>query len=131
MRICALCLLSALFLVLVGGTAFAQGRDVLSVQQLALADCAGQALAVEQAMQTAAPGGDHLAAVARADALLRVAINRYVAVGRVAAFRRRAALALAAETMRMQLAVQISGDADRAIDRADRDVEEACRRYLE
>ena len=97
MRICALCLLSALFLVLVGGTAFAQGRDVLSVQQLALADCAGQALAVEQAMQTAAPGGDHLAA----------------------------------ETMRMQLAVQISGDADRAIDRADRDVEAACRRYLE
>lgn len=124
-------LLSTTFLVLNGGIAQAQTGTALSLEEMALADCAGQALAVEQAMQEGASARVYQAAVARADALLQVAINRYVAISRVEAFRRRAALALAAETMRIQLAIQITGAEDRAIDRAESDLEEACQHYLD
>jgi hypothetical protein len=131
LRMVVLFLLSAAFLVFNGGIAQAQTGTALSLEEMALADCAGQALAVEQAMQDGASPTEHRAAVARADALLQVAINRYVAISRVEAFRRRAALALAAENMRMDLAIQITGAADRAIDRANSALEEACQHYLD
>jgi hypothetical protein len=131
LRMFVLFLLSTAFLVSNGAIAQAQTGNVLSLEEMALADCAGQALAVEQAMQDGASPTEHQAAVARADALLQVAINRYVAISRLEAFRRRAALALAAEHMRMDLAVQITGAADRAIDRANSDLEEACRHFLD
>jgi hypothetical protein len=131
LRMFVLFLLSTAFLVLNGGLARAQTGTALSLEEMALADCAGQALAVEQAMQEGASPREHRAAVARADALLQVAINRYVAISRVEAFRRRAALALAAENMRMDLAMQITGAADRAIDRANSALEEACQHYLD
>lgn len=124
-------LLSTAFLVFNGGIAQAQTGTALSLEEMALADCAGQALAVEQAMQEGASEREHQTAVARADALLQVAINRYVAISRVEAFRRRAALALAAKNMRMGLAIQITGAADRAIDRANSALEEACQHYLD
>jgi hypothetical protein len=131
LRMVVLFLLSTAFLVFNGGIAQAQAGTVLSLEEMALADCAGQALAVEQAMQDGASPREHRAAVARANALLQVAINRYVAISRVEAFRRRAALALAAENIRMDLAMQITGAADRAIDRANSALEEACQHYLD
>ncbi|WP_420397862.1 hypothetical protein [Nioella sp.] len=124
-------LLSTAFLVFNGGMAQAQTASALSLEEMALADCAGRALAVEQAMQEGASPTEHQTAVARADGLLQVAINRYVVISRVEAFRRRAALALAAENMRMELATQITGAADRAIDRAESNLEEACQHYLD
>lgn len=129
MRLAARALIMAA--VWAGAAATAQGTDALSLQEMALADCVGQALAVEQALDARAADGPWQVASARADALLQVAITRYVAISRAEAFRRRAALALAAESMRMDLAVQIAGGAERVIERTDREVEETCRHYMD
>lgn len=106
----------------------------LSIVEMTLADCVGQALAIEQALHQVLQTNGGTAAQAasdRADALLRVAVNRYVAVGRIEAFRRRAAMALAAESLRMSTTMRIGADPGGTIARARRRLDTACGTYLD
>lgn len=132
MRRTVLALLAALGAALGVEEAHAQGVDVLSIAEMTLADCVGQALAVEHALMDQ-PGldVDQQAATSRADALLHVALTRYVGVGRVDTFHRRAALAFAAESLRMRTAIEIAGNAGRVIERTERDLERDCGAFLE
>jgi len=106
----------------------------LSMIEMVLADCVGRALAIEQALHQVLQTNDGTAAQAasdRADALLRVSVNRYVAVGRIEAFRRRAAMALAAENLRMSTTIEIGADPGGTIARASRRLDTACGTYLD
>lgn len=114
--------------------ALAQDPRVLSLVEMALADCVGQALAIERALQegpAATDGEAAQAAAARADALLQLAVTRYVGVGRIEAFRRRAARALEGTYLRMTTAMGVSGDPGGVISRTGQRFGAECGAYLD
>ena len=132
MRFLARALVVAGLIAFAGSSARSEGSDPLSQEEMAIADCVGLALALEQALRELTGGAGAIAsATARADALLNRAITSHVGVGRVELFRRRAALALAAESIRMQVILEITGNAERLIARSERDFIQSCRDYLE
>jgi len=95
----------------------AQGveRPALSQQEAQLADCVGGALAIESLWRGelhTQPGAEAeaMAAMARADTLLRLALSRYVGIGHVQPFRQRSATALAAARVRFSVIAPMVAD---------------------
>ena len=116
--------------------ALAQDPRVLSLVEIALADCVGQALAMERALRDdpATPPAAVAGATVRADALLQRAVSRYVAVNRVEPFHRRVARTLEGSYLRMNAVMDVmgvSGDRGGVISRTEQRFERDCAAYLD
>lgn len=116
--------------------ALAQDPRVLSLVEIALADCVGQALAMERALRDdpATPPAAVARATVRADALLQRAVSRYVAVNRVEPFHRRVARTLEGSYLRMNAVMDVmgvSGDRGGVISRTEQRFERDCAAYLD
>lgn len=132
MRVTVWFLAAALIAGLTGQGLRAQTGEALSLAEMTIADCVGQALALEQTVRELSGNDAEVqAAATRADALLTIAVTRHVGVSRIEPFRRRASLAQAAESLRLRMAVEITGSASRVIDRAERDFDRGCGAVLQ